>query len=112
MKKVEAIIRPFKVDEVKERLSAVGVQGITLSEVKGFGGQRGDAERYRGTEYIREFLPKVKLEIVVHDDCVADVVRAIETAALTGSIGDGKVFVLPLGDVFRIRTGQHGSDAI
>jgi nitrogen regulatory protein P-II 1 len=112
MKKVEAIIKPFKLDEVKEALSAIGIQGLTVSEIKGFGRQKGHTELYRGAEYVVDFLPKVKLEIIVPDDKVTDVVTAIETAAKTGRIGDGKIFVLPIEEVIRIRTGERGSDAI
>jgi len=111
MKKVEAIIKPFKLDEVKESLSAIGVQGITVSEVKGFGRQKGHTELYRGAEYV-DFLPKVKLEIIVRDEQVTDVVETIEKAAKTGRIGDGKIFVLPIEEVVRIRTGERGGDAI
>jgi nitrogen regulatory protein P-II 1 len=112
MKKVEAIIKPFKLDEVKESLSGVGVQGLTVSEVKGFGRQKGHTELYRGAEYVVDFLPKVKLEIIVTDEKVADVVAAIEKAARTGRIGDGKIFVMSIEEVIRIRTGERGSDAI
>jgi nitrogen regulatory protein P-II 1 len=112
MKKVEAIIKPFKLDEVKEALSAVGVQGLTVSEIKGFGRQKGHTELYRGAEYVVDFLPKVKLEIIASDDKVADVVAAIVKSAKTGRIGDGKIFVLPVEEVVRIRTGERGSDAI
>jgi nitrogen regulatory protein P-II 1 len=112
MKKVEAIIKPFKVDEVKASLSAAGVRGITLSEVKGFGRQKGKTELYRGTEYTIDFLPKVKLEVIVSEDQVEEVVNAIEKSARTGTIGDGKIFVLPMGDVIRIRTGERGRGAI
>lgn len=112
MKKVEAIIKPFKLDEVKEALSAIGIQGLTVNEVKGFGRQKGHTELYRGAEYVVDFLPKVKLEIIVPDDKVASVVDAIEKAARTGRIGDGKIFVLPVDEVVRIRTGERGSDAI
>ncbi len=112
MKKVEAIIKPFKLDEVKEALSAVGVQGITVSEVKGFGRQKGHTELYRGAEYVVDFLPKVKLEIIVKDDMVTQVVETILKAAKTGRIGDGKIFVLPVEEVVRIRTGERGADAI
>jgi nitrogen regulatory protein P-II 1 len=112
MKKVEAIIKPFKLDEVKESLSAIGVQGLTVSEIKGFGRQKGHTELYRGAEYVVDFLPKVKLEIIVADEKVSDVVGAIEKAAKTGRIGDGKIFVLPIEEVIRIRTGERGSDAI
>jgi len=112
MKKVEAIIKPFKLDEVKEALSAIGVQGITVSEVKGFGRQKGHTELYRGAEYVVDFLPKVKLDIIVADELVAQVVEAIQRAAKTGRIGDGKIFVLPIEDVVRIRTGERGGDAL
>ena len=112
MKKVEAIIKPFKLDEVKEALSAIGVQGLTVSEIKGFGRQKGHTELYRGAEYVVDFLPKVKLEIIAPDEKVADVIGAVEKAAKTGRIGDGKIFVLPVEEVVRIRTGERGSDAI
>ena len=112
MKKVEAIIKPFKLDEVKEALSSIGVQGITVSEVKGFGRQKGRTELYRGAEYVVDFLPKVKLDIIVSDELVPQVVEAIQRAAKTGRIGDGKIFVLPIEDVVRIRTGERGGDAI
>jgi nitrogen regulatory protein P-II 1 len=112
MKKVEAIIKPFKLDEVKESLSAIGIQGITVSEVKGFGRQKGHTELYRGAEYVVDFLPKVKLEIIVRDEQVADVVETIEKAAKTGRIGDGKIFVMPIDEVVRIRTGERGEQAI
>lgn len=112
MKKVEAIIKPFKLDEVKEALSAIGIQGLTVNEVKGFGRQKGHTELYRGAEYVVDFLPKVKLEIIVSDDKVAQVVETIEKAARTGRIGDGKIFVMPIEEVVRIRTGERGRDAI
>ena len=112
MKKIEAIIKPFKLDDVKARLAAVGVKGITVSEVKGHGRQRGHTEFYRGAEYSVDFIPKVKLELVVEDEAVTRVVEAIETAARTGTIGDGKIFVVPLGDAIRIRTGEHGAGAV
>jgi nitrogen regulatory protein P-II 1 len=112
MKKVEAIIKPFKLDEVKESLSSLGVQGLTVSEVKGFGRQKGHTELYRGAEYVVDFLPKVKLEIIVKDDLVSQVVETILKAAKTGRIGDGKIFVLPVDEVIRIRTGERGPDAI
>ena len=111
MKKIEAIIKPFKLEEVKDALSAVGIQGLTVSEVKGFGRQKGHKELYRGAEYVVEFLPKVKLEIVVADDIVEKVVKAILDGASTGRIGDGKVFVLPIEEAVRIRTGETG-DAV
>jgi len=112
MQKVEAIIKPFKLDEVKEALNAIGIQGITVSEVKGFGRQKGHTELYRGAEYVVDFLPKIKLEIVVPDDLVPKVVEAIQNAANTGRIGDGKIFVLPVIEAVRIRTGDRGEDAI
>ena len=112
MKKIEAIIKPFKLDEVKEALNEIGVKGITVLEAKGFGRQKGHTELYRGAEYVVDFLPKVKVEVVVPDDLVDKVVSIICTAAKTGSIGDGKVFVLPLGDAIRIRTGEKGGAAI
>jgi nitrogen regulatory protein P-II 1 len=112
MQKVEAIIKPFKLDEVKEALNAIGIQGITVSEVKGFGRQKGHTELYRGAEYVVDFLPKIKLEIVVPDDLVPKVVEAIQSAANTGRIGDGKIFVLPVIEAVRIRTGDRGEDAI
>jgi nitrogen regulatory protein P-II 1 len=112
MKKVEAIIKPFKLEEVKERLSAIGVRGLTVSEVKGFGRQKGHTELYRGAEYVVEFLPKVKLEILISDDMAAGVVEAIQSAAATGRIGDGKIFIQDVDDAIRIRTGERGPDAI
>ncbi len=112
MKKIEAIIKPFKLDEVKEALQKVGVQGITVSEVKGFGRQKGHTELYRGAEYIVDFLPKVKLEIVVEDGTAASVVETLVNAAKTGKIGDGKIFVSNLEEVVRIRTGETGKAAI
>ncbi|MBI1816852.1 MAG: P-II family nitrogen regulator [Deltaproteobacteria bacterium] len=112
MKKVEAVIKPFKLDEVKEALSAIGIQGLTVSEVKGFGRQKGHTELYRGAEYVVDFLPKVKLEIIVKDEQVVQVVDTIEKAAKTGRIGDGKIFVLAVDEVVRIRTGERGRDAI
>jgi nitrogen regulatory protein P-II 1 len=112
MKKIEAIIKPFKLDEVKEALQEVGVQGITVVEAKGFGRQKGHTELYRGAEYIVDFLPKVKLEVVVSDDMLDKAVEAIKNAAQTGRIGDGKIFVSSIEQVIRIRTGETGSDAI
>jgi nitrogen regulatory protein P-II 1 len=112
MKKIEAIIKPFKLDEVKDRLNAVGVQGLTVTEVKGFGRQKGHTELYRGAEYVVDFLPKTKLEILAPEEQVDDIIDAIMTAAHTGRIGDGKIFVLPVNDVVRIRTGEHGEEAI
>ena len=112
MKKIEAIIKPFKLDEVKEALSKAGVQGMTITEVKGFGRQKGHTELYRGAEYVVDFLPNVKIEILVDDDKAADVADTIITAARTGRIGDGKIFIMPMDEVVRIRTGERGSDAI
>ncbi len=112
MKKVEAIIKPFKLDEVKEALSGIGVEGLTVTEVKGFGRQKGHTEIYRGAEYVVDFLPKIKLEIVVTEDDVDKVIEAIVGAANTGKIGDGKIFVLPLEEAIRIRTGERGKDAV
>jgi nitrogen regulatory protein P-II 1 len=112
MKKVEAIIKPFKLDEVKENLNEIGIQGITVTEVKGFGRQKGHTELYRGAEYVVDFLPKIKLEVVVKDDMVQKVVETIVAAAKTDRIGDGKIFVLPLEEVVRIRTGEKGEDAV
>ena len=112
MKKVEAIIKPFKLDEVKEALSSIGVQGLTVSEVKGFGRQKGHTELYRGAEYVVDFLPKVKLEIVMEDSLVERAVGVIQQAAHTGRIGDGKIFVTDVDEAIRIRTGERGPDAI
>jgi len=112
MKMVTAIIKPFKLDEVREALSAIGVQGLTVTEVKGFGRQKGHTELYRGAEYIVDFLPKVKIETAVRDELVDQVVEAIEQAARTGKIGDGKIFVFDLELVVRIRTGEMGNEAL
>jgi len=112
MKKIEAIIKPFKLDEVKEALHDIGVQGMTVTEVRGFGRQKGHTELYRGAEYVVDFLPKVKIEMVVEKTQVDDVVEAIEQAARTGRIGDGKIFVLPVENVIRVRTGERGKEAI
>lgn len=112
MKKIEAIIKPFKLDEVKEKLNAAGIQGMTVSEVRGFGRQRGHTELYRGAEYVVDFLPKSKLEIIVSDHLEDMVINTITEAAQTGSIGDGKVFVTPVEEVIRIRTGERGEEAI
>lgn len=112
MKKIEAIIKPFKLDEVKEALQEVGVQGITVTEAKGFGRQKGHTELYRGAEYVVDFLPKVKIEIVLPDDHVERAVDAIQKAARTGRIGDGKIFISSVEEVIRIRTGETGQDAI
>jgi len=112
MKKIECIIKPFKLDEVKEALSGLGLQGMTVTEVKGFGRQKGHTELYRGAEYVVDFLPKVKIEVVVDDDRVSQVVETVVQAAQTGRIGDGKIFVSPLDNVIRIRTGEEGPDAV
>src|SRR5215472_5527375 len=112
MRKIEAIIKPFKLDEVKEALNGIGIQGMTVTEVKGFGRQKGHTELYRGAEYVVDFLPKIKLEIAVTDDLVDKTVQAICQAANTGRIGDGKIFVLPMEEVIRIRTGERGPDAV
>ena len=112
MKKVEAIIKPFKLDEVKEALHEIGIQGITVTEAKGFGRQKGHTELYRGAEYVVDFLPKVKVEIVMEDGLVSRAVEAIQSAAHTGRIGDGKIFVSTIDDIIRIRTGETGTDAI
>ena len=112
MKKIEAIIKPFKLDDVKEALTEIGVIGMTVTEVRGFGRQKGHTELYRGSEYTIDFLPKVKIELVVADQIVEKVVAAIAAAARTGSIGDGKVFVMPMGEAIRIRTGEKGEAAI
>ncbi len=112
MKKVEAIIKPFKLDEVKEALNEIGIQGITVSEVKGFGRQKGHTELYRGAEYVVDFIPKIKMEIIIGDELVSKVIETIESAAKTGRIGDGKIFVTNVEEVVRIRTGERGQDAI
>ena len=112
MKKIEAIIKPFKLDEVKDKLNEIDIKGITVSEVKGFGRQKGHTELYRGAEYVVDFLPKVKLEIIVSDSMVEEIVEAITKTAQTGRIGDGKIFVFPVEDIIRIRTGEHGEDAV
>ena len=112
MKKIEAIIKPFKLDEVKEALAKQGVEGMTITEVKGFGRQKGHTELYRGAEYVVEFLPKVKIEILVADERAASIAKAIEDAARSGQIGDGKIFVLPVEEALRIRTGERGPGAI
>ena len=112
MKKIEAIIKPFKLDEVKEALHEIGIQGITVLEAKGFGRQKGHTELYRGAEYVIDFLPKVKLEVAVSDKILKKVVGAIEKSAATGKIGDGKIFVMSLDEVKRIRTGETGEDAL
>ena len=112
MKKIEAIIKPFKLDDVKEALQEIGLQGITVVEARGFGRQKGHTELYRGAEYVVDFLPKVKIEVVVPDDQVEKIIEAIVSAAQTGRIGDGKIFVLPVEDAIRIRTGERGDHAI
>ena len=112
MKKIEAIIKPFKLDEVKEALQDIGVQGITVIEAKGFGRQKGHTELYRGAEYVVDFLPKVKIEVVLADDMAERAVEAIRKAAQTGRIGDGKIFISNIEDAIRIRTGESGTDAI
>jgi nitrogen regulatory protein P-II 1 len=112
MKKIEAIIKPFKLDEVKEALQEVGLQGITVTEAKGFGRQKGHTELYRGAEYVVDFLPKVKVEVVINEDQMEKAVEAIQKAAQTGRIGDGKIFISTIEDAIRIRTGERGVDAI
>ena len=112
MKLVSAIIKPFKLDEVREALSAIGVQGITVTEVKGFGRQKGHTELYRGAEYVVDFLPKVKVEVILQDGLVERAIEAIVKAARTGKIGDGKIFVFDVGQVVRIRTGETGEEAV
>ena len=112
MKKIEAIIKPFKLDDVKEALHGIGVQGLTITEVKGFGRQKGHTELYRGAEYVVDFLPKIKLEVVVSAEQVESVVSAISEAAGTGRIGDGKIFVMSLQEAIRIRTGERGASAV
>ncbi len=112
MKKVEAIIKPFKLDDVKEALNEIGIQGMTISEVKGYGRQKGHKEIYRGAEYVVDFIPKIKIEIIVDTSVADQVVDVIQKAASTGKIGDGKIFVLPVEDVRRVRTGEKGNNAI
>ncbi|HIJ95380.1 MAG TPA: P-II family nitrogen regulator [Desulfuromonadales bacterium] len=112
MKLIEAIIKPFKLDEVKDALNEIGIEGITVSEVKGFGRQKGHTELYRGAEYVVDFIPKIKLEVAISDDLVAKVVETIQNTAKTGRIGDGKIFVISLEEAVRIRTGETGTDAI
>lgn len=112
MKKVEAVIKPFKLDEVKDAITELGIQGITITEVKGFGRQKGHTELYRGAEYVVDFLPKIKLEVVVKDEDVSRLIDAIQKAAKTGTIGDGKIFVTPIEGALRIRTGETGESAI
>ena len=112
MKKIEAIIKPFKLEEVKDALGDVGITGMTVTEVKGFGRQKGHTELYRGAEYVVDFIPKIKMEIAVSDDLVSKVVETIQTSAKTGRIGDGKIFIISLEEAIRIRTGENGADAI
>ena len=112
MKKIEAIVKPFKLDDVKEALNEIGIQGMTISEVKGYGRQKGHKEIYRGAEYVVDFIPKVKIEIIVESERADQVVAAIEKAANTGKIGDGKIFVFSVEEVIRVRTGEKGKDAI
>jgi nitrogen regulatory protein P-II 1 len=112
MKKIEAIIKPFKLDDVKEALNGIGIKGMTLTEVKGYGRQKGHTEIYRGAEYVIDFLPKLKIEIIVSSEQVEQVVDTIVAAAQTGKIGDGKIFVLPVENVVRVRTGETGQEAI
>jgi len=112
MKKIEAIIKPFKLDEVKEALSSIGIKGMTISEVKGYGRQKGHKEIYRGAEYFVDLIPKIKIELVVEQDMVEAVIEKICNTAKTGKIGDGKIFVLPVEDVIRVRTGERGKSAI
>jgi nitrogen regulatory protein P-II 1 len=112
MKKIEAIIKPFKLDEVKEALQTINIQGMTITEVKGFGRQKGHTEIYRGAEYVIDFIPKVKLELILDDSQVPQVLKTIQESARTGKIGDGKIFVLPVEEVIRIRTGEIGQTAI
>jgi nitrogen regulatory protein P-II 1 len=112
MKKIEAIIKPFKLDEVKDALTEIGITGMTISEVKGFGRQKGHTELYRGAEYVIDFIPKIKLELIVSDDAVEKIVEVIVNSAKTGRIGDGKIFILPVEDAVRIRTGERGEEAL
>jgi len=112
MKKIEAIIKPFKLDDVKEALNEIGIQGMTITEVKGYGRQKGHKEIYRGAEYVVDFIPKIKIELVVADDMVEKVSITIEEAANTGKLGDGKIFIFPVEDAVRVRTGERGIDAI
>ena len=112
MKKIEAIIKPFKLDDVKEALNEIGIRGMTISEVKGYGRQKGHKEIYRGAEYVVDFIPKVKIEIIVDAAQLDQVVETVRESAHTGKLGDGKIFVLPVEEVIRVRTGEHGKDAI
>jgi len=112
MKKIEAIIKPFKLDDVKEALNEIGIQGMTITEVKGYGRQKGHKEIYRGAEYVVDFIPKIKIELIVADDMVQKASDTIEEAANTGKLGDGKIFILPVEDAVRVRTGERGAEAI
>ncbi|MBW2369207.1 MAG: P-II family nitrogen regulator [Deltaproteobacteria bacterium] len=112
MKKIEAVIKPFKLDDVKEALNEIGIQGMTISEVKGYGRQKGHKEIYRGAEYVVDFIPKLKIELVVTSDRIDEITETIRNAANTGKIGDGKIFVLPVETAIRVRTGERGDDAI
>ena len=112
MKKIEAVIKPFKLDDVKEALNDIGIHGMTVSEVKGYGRQKGHTEIYRGAEYAVDFIPKLKIEIILEDDRLSEVIEVIQKAASTGKIGDGKIFILPVDEVIRVRTGEKGSDAL
>ncbi len=112
MKKIDAIIKPFKLDDVKEALNAIGIQGMTITDVKGYGRQKGHKEIYRGAEYVVDFIPKIKIELVLADDMVEKAFNAIQAAANTGKLGDGKIFIFPVEDALRVRTGERGIDAI
>jgi len=112
MKKIEAVIKPFKLDDVKEALNDIGIHGMTVSEVKGYGRQKGHTEIYRGAEYAVDFIPKLKIEIVVEDDRLSEVIEVIQKSASTGKIGDGKIFILPVDEAIRVRTGEKGPDAL
>ncbi|MDA8403526.1 MAG: P-II family nitrogen regulator [Desulfobacteraceae bacterium] len=112
MKKIEAVIKPFKLDDVKEALNDIGIHGMTVSEVKGYGRQKGHTEIYRGAEYAVDFIPKLKIEIIVEDDRLSQVIEVIQKSASTGKIGDGKIFILPVEEVIRVRTGEKGPDAL
>jgi len=112
MKKIEAIIKPFKLDDVKEALNEIGIQGMTVTEVKGYGRQKGHKEIYRGAEYIVDFIPKIKVEIIVESEMAERVAETIQKAAMTGKLGDGKIFITPVGEVIRVRTGEKGKDAL